>query len=120
MAEFLVESPSKSSSITHFECRILEPKVIRKRFFKQVGIALGLAFASIFLPIAHFVLVPGFLIVAFFIGQRALNGKLFIGEGRISCPQCHREFEKKASIGSFPLRLDCQLCSVPLTIRENL
>lgn len=116
MKEFQVRSPSGSLSATTIEVAELDPKIIKKRFVKQVGGSLGAAVVSIFLPIAHFVLVPTFVGLSFFLGRRALRGKFQFGKAQINCPQCHREFSKDPSIDSIPLTVHCQFCNVPLAL----
>jgi len=64
-----------------------------QRAIKSWGIAWGLALASILIPLAHFVLVPLFLlagpIVAYF--TYAQSEMIFAGDGL--CPTCEKPFQ---------------------------
>ena len=87
-----------------------------QRALKFGGITCGLAFASIFIPGLHFVLVPGFLFaspivfVVFLRKEKALDG------GRAECPICKKEFD--ITKGNLPLKQFCTACGAGVKIFE--
>ena len=51
----------------------------------------GIALASVFIPVAHFILVPSFLLYGLWqLGQRLGTASLALG-ARGTCPDCHTE-----------------------------
>jgi hypothetical protein len=90
------------------------------RALKGAGVCVGLAAVSILLPIAHFVLVPGFLIAAPFVALRRLReGASFVGLVG-TCPRCNeeRKFEAK---GAFTpgLKTACPACSFAIEVEAE-
>lgn len=78
---------------------------------KKFGLFFGLALASVFIPVLHFVLVPAFLIIAavsFFYGYRV--------EFQVSAPvsfnclECSKELALPLLVGS-NRRLNCTHCT---------
>lgn len=87
-----------------------------KRAFKILGILWGLGLVSILIPLAHFVLVPGFLLagppIAFYIYQIT---KMIAG-GKGICPNCGKEFSIVKVPLKWPLNDLCSVCQTSVLI----
>ncbi len=92
----------------------------KKRAFRGLGIAWGLAVISIALPLAHFILVPGFLLAgpfAFF-WIRKQEGTII---GLVAqCPFCEKALTGCRAGIEWPLRIVCAHCSEPVRIDREL
>jgi hypothetical protein len=89
------------------------------RALKAAGICLGLAALSVFLPIAHFILVPGFLIAAPVFAVRRLGRRASIIALRGTCPRCREErvFEARGAFGPvLHLQTTCPVCSFAIDV----
>jgi len=88
------------------------------RAAKSLGTLWLLAAVSVLLPVAHFVLVPGFLIagpiVAFLTGRQS-SGVL---GGAGVCPACHGETALGASKVTWPLFDVCVNCEAQLRVER--
>src|SRR5438045_1529437 len=80
-------------SCAHFENLTSEQRL--KKTAKFSGAFFGLAVVSVFLPIAHFVLVPGFLLTSLIGGIRTWYKDVHIKSASIRCPGCRHGFEIK-------------------------
>lgn len=90
-----------------------------QRAFKVLGTLWALATLSVFIPIAHFVLVPLFFIsgpIAFAI---VFNRENVILGGVAECPDCKQIFDIAKSKVDWPLKDICSLCYHQLTITNN-
>jgi hypothetical protein len=90
------------------------------RALRAAGLCLGLAALSVFLPIAHFVLVPAFLLAAPIFALRRLHTRASIVGLEGICPRCNenRTFEAK---GTFRpgLQATCPVCSFTLDVETD-
>lgn len=62
-----------------------------RRAVKSAAIGLGIAIASLFIPVAHFVLVPAALIGTPFVARFFYHQRSQIPEQKILCPHCAAE-----------------------------
>lgn len=88
----------------------------KKRALKGLGIMWGLAVASVFLPLVHFILVPGFLIsgpvVYFWFKKQTGSIVGIIAE----CPRCKHKLTVNVGNLAWPLRFPCGGCFEPLRV----
>src|SRR5688572_19190049 len=86
--EILLEATNEKAGPGILRVHVWSPAERRKRALKVLGICWGAALVSVIMPLVHFVLVPGFLVLgpvaAFFV---------FAQEAQIqgcesSCPSC--------------------------------
>jgi hypothetical protein len=63
-----------------------------KNAIKTLGMWLAFDFASVFIPIAHFVLVPSLFITAFVLAMDKTREKSRNAGGTGECPACHQNF----------------------------
>jgi hypothetical protein len=86
------------------------------RGLKSLGIAWGLAAATILIPILHFILVPLLLLagpIAFF---WTTNQEEILEGGSGECPDCKRKFEIIRAPVKWPLSDICNHCHSPVKI----
>jgi hypothetical protein len=90
-----------------------------KRALKAWGLGWCFAVASVFLPIAHFILVPAFLIgspiVAYFISKQ----KSVILGGQSVCPSCGKTLEIVKGPENLPLEDVCTGCQNHVHIQKK-
>ena len=80
------------------------------RAFSVLGVCWLLSVCSVFFPIVHFVLVPGFFlagIVAFFMTY-PVTSHITKGEGL--CPACEAYYEIGKLLEVWPLKATCSFC----------
>lgn len=100
------------------DSRILMEKIEgSKKAWKVVAICIGLAGFSVFIPLAHFVLVPGFLIAAPICYFWQKKNPLIIRKASGTCPHCAQDFEVLDQRPSFPFEVLCEGCRRVFTIR---
>jgi hypothetical protein len=104
----------------HAEVAELAPKDRLKRAATIFGVFIAVALIAIPIPIVHFVVVPGGLLLAFLLGAlRLRDGAIFRGvQGQ--CPFCGTE-QQFPLYGRFslPKSLHCSNCGRKLTLDEG-
>lgn len=95
---------------------ILHPRPDRVRRAVRSWLGLwGLALAAVFVPLLHFVLVPGLLVLGVVMGLLRLRERGTIVSARGNCPACGAE--QTVAVGA-PLLADvafrCESCGRPL------
>ena len=97
---------------------VVFPRAVRPmRALRALGVCWGLAVLAVFLPLLHFVLVPGLLIAGIVLGLRTLGERATILSMRGSCPACAEPFELALKEGaSEKLELRCPACGRALQL----
>ncbi len=92
-------------------------KRARKAFF----LFLALGFFSVFLPLAHFFLVPGFLLASPWAYRWAKKQKGLLQKLEGSCPFCTKSVQHSGGGLEWPLRFVCSHCHEPIraSLLEN-
>jgi hypothetical protein len=112
---FWDQSPTEGTAV------ILERNFSQRmsRALIQLLIYWGLALVSIFIPVAHFILVPGFLIGGIFAAYRRVKEERTLLTVSAPCPQCRTD-QKITPGGRFePGRtVDCPGCKSELTLES--
>ena len=88
----------------------------KKRGIKAWALCWGLAVPSLFLPVAHFFLVPMFVILgptAFFMIK---NMKSKIIEATGTCPHCNDMFKIENQPEKWPISSHCEICRKSFSI----
>jgi hypothetical protein len=87
------------------------------RAARAAGLCVGLAALAVLLPIAHFVLVPGFLLAAPVLALLRLRERASIVALRGTCPRCREErtFEARGAFRS-DFRVSCPVCSFAIEV----
>ena len=88
------------------------------RALKSLGIFWGAAVASILIPFAHFILVPGFLLAGVAVPFYIYSTDNIILEGAGVCPKCAESLVIHRSAHKWPLREICKHCRVDVVINK--
>ncbi len=83
-----------------------------KNSLKQLLRLWGIALLCILIPVLHFVLVPGFLVLGLIFGYRALGYKFRFEKTSCLCPECKKEIFFKDLWIRENSRFNCELCGV--------
>lgn len=97
--------------------RSYDEKERNQRMIKYGGGCLIAAIGSIFIPLLHFVLVPGFIIAAVVlvaINNRPAN----IERAKAKCPECGMDFVISKGKPVFPIEDICASCHHKITISK--
>ncbi len=70
---------------------------------------------SVFIPVLHFILVPAFVLVAFFMAANGLFDVFQIESGHIICNHCGTNNIVDAQPETYPLHIDCDHCDARMT-----
>ena len=88
----------------------------RLRAAKAGGLFLGLAAAAIFIPILHFVLVPGFLLALPYASLWVYRQSSQVSGGSFECPECKKTSALPKTKEVWPLNGICDQCRVPVVM----
>lgn len=90
------------------------------RALQGAGVCVLIAAAGVFLPIAHFVLVPGFLIAAPIVGLRRLREAASVVALSGTCPRCDqpRTFDAKGKFAP-AMKTSCGVCSFAIDVETG-
>ncbi len=115
-AEFVSISNQKKTSGVVIT-RQYDEKERNRRILKYSGGCVVAAIVSVFIPLVHFVLVPGFFIAAIafaVINSRPAN----IERAKAKCPQCGSDFVISKGKPVFPIEDICASCRHKITINK--
>lgn len=116
-AEF-VATISKKRTTGAVVLRKYDEKEKQRRIIKYGGGCFAAAIISIFIPLLHFVLVPGFLIASItmvVINSRSAN----IESAKAKCPECSGSFVISKVKPEFPIEDVCASCHHKITIDKT-
>ena len=91
-----------------------------RRAAKGAGAAWGAALASVFIPVAHFILVPAFAALGLYLAWSRARAEVVVAQARGACPDCGAEQDLDVhGRWSVPHRVACRACRRALTLRET-
>jgi|GEM_PF-1764585 len=105
--------PSTHGTITKID---YDKKDRTENAIKTFGIFIALTFCSIFVPIAHFILVPVLLISSFVVALNQLNVMAKNDGGTGECPKCHKPVQIVASKFADRMTDTCAACHEDVVI----
>ena len=83
---------------------------------KGLAMAWGAALVSVFIPVAHFLLVPGFFLAGLVVFAKRMRRKVVVDAVRGACPDCEHEQRFDApGVWRLPMHLTCANCHRLLT-----
>jgi hypothetical protein len=83
---------------------------------KGLGIAWSAAVVSVFIPVAHFLLVPGFFLAGLVVFAKRMRRGVVVDSVRGACPDCEHEQQFEApGAWRLPAHLTCAKCHRLLT-----
>lgn len=94
----------------------------RQRLFRAIGFGaacFGATVAAVFIPAAHFVLVPLGLLATPFVVYMALMNRATILKSEITCPACGAAMPLLSVAEKSPLFENCPECKREVAIRRN-
>jgi hypothetical protein len=92
---------------------------MRLRGLRVLTIFWAIAAVTIFIPILHFILVPGFLIGGIVASAAARRQKSIVAGGKGSCPKCGVGFLLVKSADRWPLGEVCPKCGAQIRIEKR-
>jgi len=101
------ELPSTESKIIKVEWD--KPERTRNAL-RTFGLLITFTFASVFIPILHFVLVPTLFITSFVLAMDKMGEKMRSEGGKGECPKCHKEFNVQPSKWGVKITNNCDHC----------
>ena len=87
-----------------------------KRSLKFLGYSWLFAVLSVFLPIAHFILVPGFLLAGPIAAYFVYHQESVVLGGESLCPKCGKSFAIVRGPNKWPWEDYCSGCQAPFKI----
>jgi hypothetical protein len=90
-----------------------------RRAAKALGGFWGAMVVSVFIPIAHFVLVPSFLFIGVWQFVRRLKTAALLRGAHGRCPDCGAEQDFEIGSARFPQSVACASCHRGLTLAEG-
>lgn len=106
--------PHQSSGIVQLES--VTPQERRKRAARRVVICWALAIVSYYIPVAHFLLVPGFFLFGPGLAFLVYNARTVIVSGEGTCPHCQAPFEVVKGAVEWPYFDICDKCHARVQI----
>ncbi len=83
---------------------------------KALAMAWGAALVSVFIPVAHFLLVPGFFLAGLVVFVKRMRRRVVVDTVRGACPDCEHEQRFDApGAWRLPVHLTCANCHRLLT-----
>ena len=73
-------------------------------------VLVGLAVGSVFVPLLHFVLVPGFAIAAFVLPVLTVRASVRVLSSEVKCPKCGEVTPIEKGRRGWPVALWCKQC----------
>jgi len=89
-----------------------------KKILQNVFGLWGIGALCILIPLAHFVLVPTFLVLGIYFGFRALGYRYQIRSGSFACPNCENLISVQNSWFKDELRLRCESCGTQIVVEK--
>jgi len=77
-----------------------------------------LAIATVLVPIAHFVLVPGFLIAGPIVAWMRYGKETLVMGGLGTCPRCKAPVRVRPAAEDWPLSAACDACRAIVQVRK--
>lgn len=102
------------ASLKTLESSATEAQKKAVRFFVMGCFA---ALVSLFIPIAHFFLVPGFLIAAIVAYQYFKKSRVELTSCSIECPACQKQIQLNRQPLELPLKVVCDSCRALVEIQ---
>lgn len=89
-----------------------------KRAVRNSAICFALMIGSVFVPMLHFILVPGFFLLTIFLGLNAYFDDVEITDGEITCQKCQSKIVIGKHGDHWPLWAKCEKCNKDVRIEK--
>lgn len=81
-----------------------------KNALRTFGMMFAFTFASVFIPILHFILVPALFIASFVLAMNKFGEKVRSEGGTGECPKCYKTFKVQPSQWGTRITNSCDSC----------
>ena len=81
------------------------------RALTRVGVCWAVAIPCVLVPLLHFVLVPGLLLLGPILGALAFRATVEVTSRQVTCPKCTKETAIEPGTMGWPVGLRCAHCS---------
>lgn len=112
----VVKGGQQSDQVGTVELLVLDSKAKRKKGLKLLVILWVLALFSILIPVAHFVLVPLFLLAGPAVAIFCLFQPDSVKGGELKCVHCLEDSQVLPNTANWPLHQNCTSCGEFLKI----
>ena len=102
------------------EIKEYAPRERMIRALKTLGLFWLAAVLCVLIPVFHFILVPGLLILGPIMARMQYKQELQMENVKVSCPDCKKEVTFKKISGNYPLKQICPHCSSQLYINKEV
>ncbi len=83
---------------------------------KGIAMAWGAALVSVFIPVAHFLLVPALFLAGLVVFAKRMKRRVVVDTVRGACPDCnHEQTFDTSTVWRLPMHLTCANCHRLLT-----
>jgi hypothetical protein len=115
----LLQSDLSKTKVLNIEVSELAPTERLLWAAKKAASFLVLAFFALFIPAAHLILVPLFVLVAAYTLYSVYHRHFGISGGEVICPACDTVFDTPKGTFSWPMRVSCPHCLGQLKIEPD-
>jgi hypothetical protein len=114
----VLSSNLDKTSVAMMDVHHLSKMERMQRAGKRAGLFFGAAVFCVFIPIAHFILVPTFLGLTVY-SLYAMSKKHYaIIDGKITCPNCSKEIIAPHNSFNWPLHSTCDGCQMQIRVEQ--
>jgi hypothetical protein len=117
--DVVLSSNLDQKSTALLDVKHLSPADRFQRAAKRSGLLFLAAVFSVFIPAAHFILVPTFLGLSIYSIFSMMRKHFSIIEGEITCPQCAKKITPTAASFNWPLHLTCEGCQMQIRVTSR-
>ncbi len=89
-----------------------------KKALRNFSICFVLMIAGLFVPMLHFVLVPGFFMLSIFMAANAYSDSIEISAGQLICDSCKATIEIEKHSDQWPFWVHCSKCQKDYRIEK--
>lgn len=114
-----VQTQADKYTIGDAEIKEYTPRERTLRALKTLGAFWGLAIISVLIPVLHFILVPGFLLLGPIMAWLQYRQEIQVNNAHTQCPECQKEADFKKITGNWPLKQNCPNCSAQFYINKE-
>lgn len=101
------------------QLRTLEKSERLQKALRSLGFAWLISLGTVFIPVLHFVLVPGFFFFGIYLFAKTYRRDTFVVSGSGACPSCQNTFQVPAGPDTWPQQEVCQNCRWTVILKKS-
>lgn len=117
--ELHIMDSARAPMLVSLELRELSLAERVKRGAVRFGATLLVAFGCVFVPLAHFILVPLALLASPVMAYLAMRRSVIILADSVKCPKCFETTEIEAGSVGWPVSMHCSKCGTTFSARPS-